>query len=181
MKQIFLLVFATSWTPIIESGWGDGGLKIINLEKIMCRTWYEVGREDCMKLGMNMAKIFRRELFSFCCHFVQASSHSSCAWSTFSYCHFFMAIDDFYFFHVFFCVANQIWVMPAANTFLLVLKNWSWKTLSVNTSGRPGYLKTWSRNIQAVNWAPNDKHHIRTGFATKAAFAYFRSNFVSFP
>ena len=36
----------------------------------MCRTWYEVGREDGMKLGMNMAKIFGRELF--------------------------MAIDDFY-------------------------------------------------------------------------------------
>ena len=29
----------------------------------MCRTWYEVGREDGMKLGMNMAKIFGRELF----------------------------------------------------------------------------------------------------------------------
>ena len=36
----------------------------------MCRTWYEVGREDGMKLGMNMAKIFGKELF--------------------------MAIDDFY-------------------------------------------------------------------------------------
>ena len=36
----------------------------------MCRTWYEVGREDGMKLGMDMAKIFGRE--------------------------FFMAIDDFY-------------------------------------------------------------------------------------
>ena len=36
----------------------------------MCRTWYEAGLEDGMKLGMNMAKIFGRELF--------------------------MAIDDFY-------------------------------------------------------------------------------------
>ena len=45
-------------------------LKIIKLGKIMCRTWYEVGREDGMKLGMDMAKIFGRE--------------------------FFMAIDDFY-------------------------------------------------------------------------------------
>ena len=29
----------------------------------MCRTWYEDGREDGMKLGMNVAKIFGRELF----------------------------------------------------------------------------------------------------------------------
>ena len=36
----------------------------------MCRTWYEVGREDGMKLGMNMPKIFGRQRF--------------------------MAIDDFY-------------------------------------------------------------------------------------
>ena len=36
----------------------------------MCRTWYEVGREDGMKSGMNMDNIFGRE--------------------------FFMAIDDFY-------------------------------------------------------------------------------------
>ena len=44
----------------------------MNLGKIMCRTWYEVGGEDGMKLGMgmNMAKIFGRQLF--------------------------MAIDDFY-------------------------------------------------------------------------------------
>ena len=53
-----------------DSGGGEVVLKIINLGKIMCRTWYEVGREDGMKLGMNMAKIFGRELF--------------------------MAIDDFY-------------------------------------------------------------------------------------
>ena len=48
---------------VSDSGWGDGGLKIINLGKIMSRTWYEVGREDGMKLGMNMAKIFGRDLF----------------------------------------------------------------------------------------------------------------------
>ena len=53
-----------------DSGEGEVLLKIINLGKIMCRTWYEVGREDGMKLGMKMAKIFGR-------------------------C-FFMAIDDFY-------------------------------------------------------------------------------------
>ena len=29
----------------------------------MCRTWYEVGGEDGMKLGMNKAKIFGRLLF----------------------------------------------------------------------------------------------------------------------
>ena len=27
----------------------------------MCRTWYEVGGEDGMKLGMNKAKIFGRQ------------------------------------------------------------------------------------------------------------------------
>ena len=59
-----------SLAKVSDSGRGDGGLKIINLGKIMCRAWYEVGREDGMKLGMNMVKMFGRQ--------------------------FFMAIDDFY-------------------------------------------------------------------------------------
>ena len=35
----------------------------MNLGKIMSTLWYEVGQEVGMKLGMNMAKIFGRELF----------------------------------------------------------------------------------------------------------------------
>ena len=35
----------------------------MSLAEIMCRTWYEVDQEDCMKLGMNMAKISGRRLF----------------------------------------------------------------------------------------------------------------------
>ena len=42
----------------------------MNLAKIMSSTWYEVDQEDDMNFGMNMAKMFVRQLF--------------------------MAIDDFY-------------------------------------------------------------------------------------
>ena len=35
----------------------------MNLAEIVCRTWYEVDQADGMKLGMNMAKIFGRQLF----------------------------------------------------------------------------------------------------------------------
>ena len=59
-----------SLAKVSDSDSGDVALKIMNLAEIMCRTWYEVDQEDGMKLGMNMAKIFGRELF--------------------------MAIDDFY-------------------------------------------------------------------------------------
>ena len=52
-----------SLAKVSDSAWSDVVLKIINLAEIMCRTWYEVGREDGMKLGMNMAKMFGREFF----------------------------------------------------------------------------------------------------------------------
>ncbi len=74
-----------SLAKVSDSGWGDVGLKIINLGKIMCRTWYEVGREDGMKLGMNMAKIFGRE--------------------------FFMAIDDFYDYGYRFFLLSARWLL----------------------------------------------------------------------
>ena len=35
----------------------------MNLAEIMSSSWYEDGQEVGMKLGMNMAKIFGRELF----------------------------------------------------------------------------------------------------------------------
>ena len=35
----------------------------MNLAEIMSSSWYEDGQEVGMKLGMNMAKIFGRQLF----------------------------------------------------------------------------------------------------------------------
>ena len=51
----------------------------------MCRTWYEVGREDGMKLGMNKAKIVGR--------------------------HFFMAIDVFYDYGCRFFLLSARWLL----------------------------------------------------------------------
>ena len=74
-----------SLAKVSDSGWGDGGLKIINLRKILCRTWYEVGGEDGMKLGMNKAKIFGRQPF--------------------------MAIDDFYDYGYRFPLSSERWLL----------------------------------------------------------------------
>ena len=42
---------------------------MMNLGKGMSSSWYEVDQEDGMKLGINMARIFGRQLFMAIDHF----------------------------------------------------------------------------------------------------------------